>query len=156
MGRELRIVPPNWEHPKDTRDNYKPLEENYDEVASEWLKNCIAYSKGEYEHQKKYDTSECKYYWEYAGPPPEKDMYVSYKKTDCSWFQLYENVSEGSPITPPFETKDELIQFLITHGDFWGNNWSENSAKLVVDSGGAPSMIVSPEKGIQSPHEQGD
>jgi len=65
-----------------------------------------------------------------------------------TWFQAYETVSEGTPVTPPFATQEELIDYLATRGDFWDQHrgegpWPrENARKFVLGSGWAPSMIV--------------
>jgi hypothetical protein len=36
-----------------------------------------------------------------------------------SWWQVWETVSEGSPVTPAFATDDELIDYLVKNGDLW-------------------------------------
>jgi hypothetical protein len=40
MGREIRRVPPNWEHPKDADGNYKSMYDwEYETAAREWLRD---------------------------------------------------------------------------------------------------------------------
>jgi len=162
MGREIRRVPPHWEHPKEYRRHgydYKPLfDRDYNEESAEWLEGCILWAKGEDPSQK--DGSElakdCKYYWEWAGPPPSKDDYVPYDPGDkslCTWWQCYETVSEGTPVSPPFATPEELIDYLATQGDFWEQRrakdglrdvqpCSRESVERFVKGGWAPSMVV--------------
>lgn len=53
-------------------------------------------------------------------------------------FQLWETVSEGSPISPVFATGEEMIEYLI---DELGFN-REASIKFVEETGWAPSMIT--------------
>lgn len=37
MGREVRMVPPDWEHPRDARGSYIPLfGRSYAQTAAEW------------------------------------------------------------------------------------------------------------------------
>ena len=74
----------------------------------------------------------------------------------ATWWQVYETVSEGTPVSPPFATPDELIDYLVAHGDFWDqqrrergdtimNNdpWSREQAEAFVRGPGwAPSMVV--------------
>ena len=38
MGREVRMVPENWKHPKNSRGNYIPLLESgyFEETEREW------------------------------------------------------------------------------------------------------------------------
>lgn len=63
------------------------------------------------------------------------------------WWQVWETVSEGSPVTPPFATAAELIDHLVAHGDAWDQKrgrpgWSRESATRLVEGGWAASMIV--------------
>jgi hypothetical protein len=68
-----------------------------------------------------------------------KDTYEAWQKTGPpigEGWQMWETVSEGSPVTPVFATADELVWHLvIEHGH------SESGARAFVNSGWAPSMI---------------
>lgn len=160
MGREIRQVIPNWDHPRRRcehspwmggcdeakRNNgqcYQPMyDQDYDAAAREWLRDCIAHSK------KKHTDPESKYYWDYSGPPPDKAFYrPKWSDHERTWVQIYETVSEGTPVTPPFATKAELVEYLVQHGDFWdqlrGNGgWSRANAERFVEDEFAPSMMV--------------
>lgn len=69
-------------------------------------------------------------------------------------YQLWETVSEGSPISPVFVTMHELADWLATSEDY---AWKENDKgttyeqwlKFIVGPGWSPSMIVSSE-GVQT------
>lgn len=68
-------------------------------------------------------------------------------------FQLWETVSEGSPISPVFEHAEDLAAWLATSADFkWRNlhrgTTSEQWVKFILGPSWAPSMIVSPETGV--------
>lgn len=107
MGREIRKVPSNWEHPKNRSGNYQPMYETfYEDAAQEWIKNFNEFIPSEF----------IKYYWENELPPDE-EYCVPYRKEDAIWFQVYETVSEGTPVTPPFETEQQLIDHLCTYGE---------------------------------------
>ena len=91
MCREVRKVPKDWIHPRGwIHDNkqYTPLyNETYEKACEEY--SCTNYT-----------------------PKPEK--YVTYDKYDdsiCTHFQLYETTSEGTPLSPVFETLEELIDY---------------------------------------------
>lgn len=157
MGRELRMVPADWEHPRKTDNNYQPAHAKEYEIASaEWRTEFAKWDREEKEMD----------YWEYD-PPPDRDHYVDYAGKPCTWFQVYETVSEGTPVTPPFETKEELIEYLVAHGDFWDQKrrqegctfmecgpWSRAAAESFVrDTGWAPSFVFTAGKGIESGHE---
>lgn len=38
------------------------------------------------------------------------------------WWQVWETVGEGSPVTPAFATPEELIEYLVANGDVWSQN----------------------------------
>ena len=69
------------------------------------------------------------------------------------WYQLFEGVSEGTPLSPPFATKDELKKWLTDNKDYWGTQWSKKGAEDIVETGYAPSGILSGSK-IYKPEEQ--
>ena len=173
MGREIRMVPPNWEHPKSI-DNYgrerlQPMfDEPFSEAKAEWLDELAKWEAGE---RPSYFTAEAGDedlpYWEYNGNPPERAYYRPWKDEEATWVQLWETVSEGTPVSPPFETADELIAYLAEHGDFWDqklcmepdwarlwggipgkSGWGHERASAFVKAGWAPSFIVTDGKMI--------
>lgn len=150
MGREIRMVPPNWEHPKKQTlhgFDYQPMRDRtFADEAREWLNDCIAWENGTHEdcakHKEKYP-----FYWQWAGDPPDAEYYRPAWTEEPTWVQMYETVSEGTPVTPAFATKEELIDYLVTHGDFWDQKrgdggWKRENAKQFVEAGWAPSMMV--------------
>ena len=60
-------------------------------------------------------------------------------------WQVWETVSEGSPITPVFATGDELIEHLVAKGDRNdGSTYSREGAMAFVKGAGwAPSGVMS-------------
>lgn len=161
MGREIRRVPPNWKHPQQICEHspwaggcstalanneglcYKPLfGRDYAKTAREWLDNAMRWDRNEFqEHEDASDKVKHPFYWEWDGPPPDKADYVDYRPEDATWFQVYETVSEGTPITPPFATKEELIAYLVKRGDAWDDGgWSEANARAFVEREWAPSF----------------
>lgn len=158
MGREIRRVPRNWEHPKRwCRHNpicnrsgecYQPLYyRSYEEDADNWIKDFNEWQRGEVRN--KY-TKGIKYAWDYHGMPPDKDWYIKYKIEKATWYQVYETVSEGTPVTPPFKTKKELVNYLVNFGDFWqqrnpdkGIGYSKEDAEsFVYGAGWVPSFSI--------------
>lgn len=93
---------------------------------------------------------------DYHGGGPKSDDYVDFKGKEPTWWQVYETVSEGTPVTPPFETREEIVEYLVKNGDFWDQKrreegrssmpcapWSrENAVAFVMESGWAPSLIL--------------
>ena len=80
---------------------------------------------------------------EYYGGGPLKDDYVKYEESEAIWFQVYETVSEGTPVTPPFETKKELVDYLVEYGTFWNRaGYSREVAEKFVEIGWVPSGMM--------------
>lgn len=151
MGREIRKVPPMWEHPRDYRGNFTPMfDERFEDAVTKWkIDFSLFYANGKDKEEK------CEF-WEWDGGPPEKNMYRSYTDEEATWYQIFETVSEGTPVTPPCETKEELVTYLVKHGDYWDQKrrlegtsgmpcapWSEKAARnFVFGHGHMPSMVV--------------
>ena len=150
MGREIRRVPPTWDHPKTTRfgkSAYQPLrDQDYDAAASEWLQGLLdweADKDGERSRVMREDG--VRHYWDWHGEPPDKDCYrPAWTPEEMTAFQMYETVSEGTPVTPVFITKEALVEYLVTHGTFWdnGTGWNRQAAERMVRDEWAPSLIV--------------
>ena len=152
MGREIRRVPPNWEHPTEkcihsprhggcayARTHggqcFKPLMQGYAEAKARFEK-----MQAEEGLQKALD---------YYGEAPSMNDYVSdWPESEATWFQVYETVSEGTPTTPPFATREELVEYLVKHGDFWAQQDGEGGVSrkaaeaFVMRDGWVPSMVV--------------
>lgn len=148
MGREIRKVPPNWDHPKDRYGNPQAMrDETFEDAAKEWKDGFAKWEAGE--RPKYFDPNGSLYpeYWEWKGNPPKREYHRPWKSEEATWIQVWETISEGTPITPPFSTPEELIEFLVESGDFWDQKqnrggWKRENAEAFVQRGWAPSMIV--------------
>lgn len=155
MGRELLRVPPKWRHPKTSRydrrlhrdvDDFKPLRSNFEAALADFEDDVAKMGMEKAT--------------EYHGGGPRRSDYMDFKGVEPTWYQVYETVSEGTPVTPPFETREELVEYLVENGDFWDQRrraegprggfqmpcapWSRKSAEsFVMGSGWAPSMVIS-------------
>jgi hypothetical protein len=159
MGREIRRVPANWEHPKRTKEDsnlfkkegeYIPLyDKDFETAARAWLDECITWENGTHpiliehpEYKDKYP-----YFWMWDGNPPNKEYYRPKWDSESTWYQVYETVSEGTPVTPPFATKEELINYLVENGDFWDQErgdggWKKENAEQFIEREWAPSLML--------------
>lgn len=63
-------------------------------------------------------------------------------------WQLWETVSEGSPVTPVFETPEQLAQHLVENPSGIFKCSYEDWLQMITGSGWAPSMLGSADKGI--------
>jgi hypothetical protein len=167
MGREIRKVPPNWVHPQrdPEHDRYRhgglqPMhDQNYADAKREWIEGLMQWEAGTYPGQATFLSSE---WWDYAGAPPEKAYYRPWKDEEATWFQIWETVSEGTPTSPPFATKEELADYLAENGDFWDQErckshedcrifgmtfgkpgWGrERAYRYVMGDGWSPTLVV--------------
>jgi hypothetical protein len=153
MGREIRMVPPHWDHPIMADGQYQPmLDETYESASAKWIAEFLDW------HVKKaypdYASPEDRAmpYWDWENMPPDKAYYRTYSDAEATWFQVFETVTEGTPVTPPFATKEELIEYLAKNGDFWDQErartgrlqtagWGRESAEKFVDEGFAFTLM---------------
>ncbi len=149
MGREIRMVPPNWQHPTqhchhcgldgrrlcdEARRNggmcYKPLNQGYAADAAEWKAEYAKWIAGEREPKDGTD------FWDYYGMPPAREDYCpDWAEAEATHFQIYETVSEGTPVSPVFASRDELAQWLIDNGT------SEAAARKFAQEGFCFSLM---------------
>jgi len=156
MGREIRRVPEGWEHPRYTKDNavrrwggttsegeYRPLyDSDFHSAMSEWLTSWGAC-----------DTPEKRtaYLADEGGPPSPEYHRPEWSDEERTHFQMYETVSEGTPLTPPMPSLDALAEWLSTNCDFWDKGpLTREQAKAFCRSGWTPSFVFTPETGLLS------
>ncbi len=59
------------------------------------------------------------------------------------WYQYWEDISEGSPQSPPFATKEELARWLTENERlFTGRKQSYEAWMAFIDKGWAPSFAL--------------
>ncbi len=197
MGREIRRVIPNWEHPRGVRpwgEDFLALhDQDYRSALREWKRARLAWricrvipTVARWIHNwldwrpAKDPIGEWRYsinawthittdpemtFEEWHGEPPGRDYYrPRWKSSEATWYQMYETVSEGTPVTPPFATKEELVAHLVEHGTFWDQGdvqkgrqesagWNEEAARRFVGCGWCPSALMTPEHGFLTVRE---
>jgi len=142
MGREIRMVPENWEHPRDEEGHYKALyDKDYDTAAREYEQNFLSWSAGVHEDFEKHG-SDYPYYWEWTSNPPDKEYYRPAFSEPATCFQIYETVSEGTPTSPVFADRRQLVTWLIKEGH------TRKAAVMFARDGWVPSMVFSLKTGI--------
>ena len=141
MGREIRRVPPGWEHPENERGHIPLLDGSYEEEARDWLEQAVAWEAGTHPDLTAGHTTKEKipYFWEWDGNPPDKSSYQPAFTEEPTHYQVYENVSEGTPTSPVFATLEEVVTWLVED-----QGHSENAVRAFVRIGHAPSMVVGP------------
>lgn len=173
MGREIRRVPFDWEHPRDEQGEFIPqLAESYRDALAAWEQALADWLAGGAEYQDArayaekvvadpalwnvpYDRTAPEQraaFWRPFLAPPTAETFVAYRggPLDPSYYrtrewspdeplgyQLYENTTEGTPLSPVCRTRDEMIEWLsVVLG------LSTEAAARFVDVGSAPSFVV--------------
>lgn len=141
MGREVRKVPADWKHPKDERTGrYKPLFDGsrYAECKKEWL-DMLA-EKGLQETL------------DYHGNPPNAEDYMpDWPEAERTHLMMYEDTSEGTPISPPFATPEELARWLTDNGaSAFGSSTARYEEWLATIRDGFAVGLVMDAKGLRS------
>jgi hypothetical protein len=132
MSREIRRVPKDWEHPREA-GHYKPLlDKSYSQAILDHIKGELPWYLRHPRHLKEW--FECWPDREYCRP--------HWSKSEATHYQIYEDVSEGTPVSPIFENLGEMKAWLLEQG------FSEKASSKFIEDGWAPSMIFSPEKGL--------
>lgn len=139
MGREIRKVPKNWQHPKDDNGNYIPMhDQSFDEALKEWQDGLAKWIAGEDPDADKFDypkTEPGYSEWHGASPDPESYRKETWTEAEANCFQVYETVSEGTPTSPVFESLEALENWLVEQGH------SRTAAANFCEGGWATSMI---------------
>ena len=120
MGREVRRVPGNWEHPKYPNGDFVPLYDgsSFTDELREWEKHAAKWAEGLYYSWEGgwiplEDGKKSVGFEEWYGHKPYPDDYMpEWPEEERTHLMMYETTSEGTPISPAFETPEELAQWL--------------------------------------------
>ena len=155
------MVPKGWQHPRKDNGSYQPMfNSSVDDDYIEWLEEFDKFKSRElddiadeqgYNRKAPYAA-----FCDWWGCPPDPEYRrPSWKEEDITNYQMYETVSEGTPVSPVFETKEQLVDYLVKNGDYWDQSrrkqgncamncepWSRQQAENFVKAGWKPSMIM--------------
>ena len=132
MGREVRMVPKDWQHPKDERGRYKPLHGRSYAIDAE-------------EFMEKAKTEGLQEAIDWFGQAPDQNDYMpDWPAEERTHYMMYEDTSEGTPISPAFATPEELARWLADNGasSFGGETATYEQWLRVARGGWAPSMVI--------------
>ncbi len=156
MGREIRRVPPNWAHPKKLvpnhrlgrmEEDYQPLyDRTFEDAMKSWLEELQAWLDGGFDEQRREQSTRYpadepyRSFCDWHGTAPDPEYHRPVWREEPTWVQVYETVSEGTPVTPPFATAEELVNYLVEKGDFWDQKrgdggWKRDNAESFVKRG---------------------
>jgi len=145
MGREVRRVPKDWDHPCDEVGGFIPMfDDDFESASDEW-------KRGYEQWKTNPKRNDCEY-WEYEGNPPERERFhPKWTDEERTNFQMYETTTEGTPISPVMETPEELAQWLVDNSaSAFAGQTASYEAWLRVARGGFACSAVLTEKGLES------
>ena len=159
MGREVRMVPANWQHPKDLKGNYVPLFDNFNKAVETWdIENqkweegfVSDYSGGWRERSPSNTASET--YTDYAGERPKQEDYMpDFPIAERTHYMMYEDTSEGTPLSPPCETPEILASWLANNNasSFGKDTASYGQWLEMIKSKWSVGAVFTPETGLIS------
>jgi hypothetical protein len=115
MGREVRRVPLDWRHPRKNGQFIPLYDQSVQDAWDEWIKEYTKWFEG---GKPWIDTTReyfepYRKFCEWENPPPNPKYYrPAWKPEIAIGFQLYENISEGTPVSPIFETEKALNEWM--------------------------------------------
>ena len=122
MGREVRRVPADWQHPKHwatamhgMEERYQPLlpGEDYQPSVDEWDEECAKWKAGWRPDYCDDPESSAMCYEQWAGQRPHCDEHMpNWPAEQRTHLMMYETTSEGTPVSPAFATPEELARWL--------------------------------------------
>jgi hypothetical protein len=158
MGREVRMVPADWQHPKDGfyangSVRYIALFEGCDlsERQNDWDAEAAKWAAGEFPSYADKDDR-LQTYEEWAGGRPDLADYMpAWPDAERTHYMMYEDTSEGTPISPAFATPEELARWLVDNGaSSFGHSTASYESWLRVCQGGWAPSLVADANGVRS------
>ncbi len=166
MGREIRRVPEGWDHPVYTdvlvTESQRswigktiPLyDEDIETATRAWIDGAALWIQGKHPDQQFAAGNGTDYpdlyertlyaYSSFESQSPDPESYRRPFASEPTHYQVYETVSEGTPVSPVFATTDEMIDWLTTvpMGGVNETPLSRDAAAKFVEYEYAPSFIV--------------
>jgi len=137
MGREVRLIKEGWEHPKKEDGGYIPLYDSSENALEDFESDSESDSEYRDSILSRYGTVE-----NYIN-----ECYMPYwEDTELTHIVLYENTTEGTPMSPPFPigSDEELAQWLEdSNVSSFGSRTATKEQWLCTIKGGyAPSAVI--------------
>jgi hypothetical protein len=132
----IRGVGPFWQEVK-LRSFVPMFDESIEEAQDEWDAYRVDHTEEETtdRHGRRPDAHAPRGYDEETGHGPEVYR-PNWTDAERTAYQVYETVSEGTPVSSVFPTVDDLRAWLIEQGH------SEAAADKFIEWGSVPSMVV--------------
>ena len=150
MGREVRRVPADWEHPRDAQGDLIPLHDGYNKRVAEWDEGNAKWKEGLRDDWKggwkPLDEEErAMTFAEWDGERPRKADYMpDWPIEQRAHLQMYETCTEGTPISPVMDTPEHLARWLADNkaSAFGGQTATYEQWLGMIGEGSAVSAVM--------------
>lgn len=152
MGREVRKVPANWQHPKNDNGTYIPLHgRSFATEDAEWN---LEYEKWNEGFRRNFSSDGWvprtedelnMRFTEWHGRRPNPDDYMpAWSDAEKTHWQMYEDTTEGTPISPVMESPESLARWLADTGAsaFAGMTATYEQWLSTINRGSAVSAVL--------------
>lgn len=156
MGREVRRVPANWQHPKNEHGRYIPLhgesvseqQRKWDEGAAKWAEGLRDDWKGGWRALDAYERAMSFAEW-YGKRPEPGDYMPDWPESERTHWQMYEDTTEGTPISPVMDSPESLARWLADNGAsaFGSMTATYDQWLATCRRGWVPGMVSGPHTG---------
>lgn len=143
MSREIRRVTPDWQHPVTYE---RPMPWLRPDSTHYLARGCLRYkallNPDDFETYVWYTIENASLY----GPLPDPADFMLYgvPLSERTHYQVYETVSEGTPVSPVFATEAEIVEFLVTEGEWYSERkYTRPSAEMLVRNGSSFGSLFS-------------
>lgn len=149
MGREVRRVPADWEHPTNERDQLIPLKDSYNKRLADWEESEAKWNeglrsdfRGGWEPRQGNELRMTFSDWDGEGPRQE-DYMPDWPVEQRTHYQMYEDTTEGTPISPVFDSPEKLARWLAdNNASAFGQQTATYEQWLgMIDEGYAVSAV---------------
>lgn len=147
MGFEVRRVARDWIHPR-ARGEFIPLlawPDGVDDLVADWHHERRQWERGEHPAQLEGWGGAIEDFADFA-PMPDPAVYMPYWPAEArTHFQMYETTTEGTPVSPVFESPESLARWLALAGQTACETLKGTYEEwlLVCRGAFAPSMVAS-------------
>jgi hypothetical protein len=151
MGREIRRVPADWQHPTEGfyangEVRYRSLFNgaDYESAVRDWDEESAKWARGEFPDFASEESRKLTYEEWNGARPDAADYMPRWTPEEATHLMMYETTSEGTPISPAFATPEELARWLAdNNASAFGSETASYEAWLRVARGGyACSAVV--------------
>ena len=121
MGREVRMVHKDWVHPTYINPHrgevLRPMHsDSHAESVEHWEGERGKWDKRECSYMKPSDYEGTTFEDEFGERPDPDDYMPDWPEAERTHLMMYENTSEGTPLSPAFSTPEELARWLADNG----------------------------------------